>query len=253
MNHNIHQRTVRERAGDIAAVGAAALVCVLSAALALVWFAPAAAQEDAAGLVTPEQVLALVQHSVEETLCTGVVLEPVRELQPFALPPGVAELIVRYPKRSGYFLPDAVECRVDGRLVTSLPLGQYVRFRLSVLVAAENIPARALLDTAPVELKEQLLNAGTEVAVSTAQVAGQAARGLLPTGTRIVLSRLMRPYDVARGSQVLLVIAVDGVRLEAVATALADGYLGQRLLVERAGDRRKYTGLVCAGQRVVVE
>jgi flagella basal body P-ring formation protein FlgA len=252
MNKSKHQRTDSRSVGYYAALATAALVFILSAALALLCLIRAQAAE-AGQNIAPDAVLAAVQADVETALGVDVALEPLRELPSIALPAGAVELSLRYPKRAGLFLPEAVECRVDGRLVTSISLGQYLRFRLSVLTAPAGLPARALVDGALLQREEQLLNAGTEVATLPEQVAGLSTRGLLPAGARVVLSRLMRPYDVARGSTVLLVIAMDGVRMEARAVALADGYIGQRLSVQREDDKKKYVGLVCAGQQVVVE
>lgn len=252
MRSGQRQSSAITQAWYFTALASAAATGLASVVLALLWFSHAAATEPSVA-VAPEQVMALVQASAEDLLGVAVALEPVRQLKPIALPPGAITFSVRYPRRSGLSLPEAVECRVDGRLATSIPLGQYVRFRLHVLVTADGIAPRTLVDEAPLLAAEQLLNAGAEVATLPAQVAGLATRGWLPAGSRVVLSRLMRPYDVARGSTVLLVIAVAGVRLEARATALADGYTGQRLAVQRDSDKRKYIGLVCAGQRVVVQ
>lgn len=239
-------------ASGYAALGHCALVLLASLLLAVLWFTQAHGAEPAQ-VVTADMVLQLVQADAESRLGVPVALEQLRVMPPVLLPPGEVELAVRYPRRAGLFLPEAVECRCGGRLITSVPLGQYMRFSLDVLVAPAGLPARAQLDAAQLAVVQQTLNAGTEVTTRAEQVAGMAARGMLPAGTRVVQSRLMRPYDVARGSTVLLVIAVDGVRLEARAQALADGYIGQRLSVQREDDKRKYVGLVCAGPQVVVE
>jgi flagella basal body P-ring formation protein FlgA len=252
MNEAKHQRAETKAVGYYAALATAALVCLASAALALLCFIKAHAADELQ-VVTPGDVLAAVQSDAEEQLKVAVALEPLHELPPITLPVGAVELTVRYPKHAGLYLPEAVECRVDGRLITSIALGQYVRFRLSVLTAPDGLPARALVDGAQLACEEQLLGAGTEVATLPGQTAGMCTRGLLPAGARVVLSRLMRPFDVARGSTVLLVIAMDGVRMEARAVALADGYIGQRLTVQRENDKKKYVGLVCADQQVVVE
>jgi flagella basal body P-ring formation protein FlgA len=243
---------MRQTAGYYAALAAAALGCALSALLAALWFAKALAAE-AGQVVAPADVLALVQADAGRTLGVDVALAPLRALPPVTLPAGEAELRVRYPKRPGVFLPEAVECRVDGRLITSIALGQYVRFTLRVLTAPDGVSRGALLDPGRIGSEEQTLGAGAEVVTAWEQVAGLAARGTLPRGARVVLSRLMRPYDVARGSTVLLVVEMPGVRMEARAVALADAYLGQRVLVEREDGKMKYTGLVCPGPTVVVE
>jgi flagella basal body P-ring formation protein FlgA len=252
MHGSKHQRADHMALVYYAALTTAALVCLLSAVLALLCFIKAHAAEELQ-MVAPGDVLAAVQADAEELLGVAVALEPLRDMPAIALPVGAVELCVRYPKRAGLFLPEAVECRVDGRLITSIPLGQYTRFRLSVLTAPDGLPAHALVDTAQLACEEQLLGAGTEVATLPGQIAGMCTRGLLPAGARVVRSRLMQPFDVARGSTVLLVIAMDGVRMEARAVALADGYIGQRLTVQREDDKKKYVGLVCADRQVVVE
>ncbi len=252
MSNMQHQPARRERVSYYAALGVSALVLLGSIVLALFWFSQALAAEPVQ-VVTPDMLLQLVQDDAETTLGVPLALEQLRDLPLLKLPAGAALLTVRYPRRAGLFLPEAVECRCDGRLITSIPLGQYLRFRLAVLVTPGGLPARTLIDATQLTLLEQTLNAGTEVATLPEHVSGMATRGLLPAGARVVQSRLMQPYDVARGSTVLLVIAVDGVRLEARAVALADGYIGQRLSVQREDDKRKYIGLVCAGPQVVVE
>jgi flagella basal body P-ring formation protein FlgA len=252
MSNYQRQPAIKDTVGHYAALGVSALVLALSVVLAVLCFAKAHAAE-AEQLVAPETLLQLVQDDAVSVLGVSVALEPLRALPPVLLPAGEIALCVRYPKRAGLSLPEAVECRSGGRLVTSIPLGQYTRFRLQVLLAPDGLPARALIDTARLVTQEQVLCAGTEVTTLAQQVAGLSTRGMLPAGARVVQSRLMRPYDVARGAMVLLVIAVDGVRMETRAVALADGYLGQRLAVQREDDKRKYIGLVCAGPQVVVE
>jgi flagella basal body P-ring formation protein FlgA len=239
-----------------ALMGAPALLIALTLAAAILPVrasVAATAETEGPQAVTASALIELVRADAAEQLGVPVEVVVLRELPVRTLPPGEGELTVRYPTRPGLHLPEAVDCRIDGKLRTSIPLGPYVSFKLTVLVASEDLPARAVVSPTQLAEQETTLPAGAEVVTLPEQVAGLQTRGTFAPGARLLLSRLERPYDVVRGSEVLLVIDTGGVRMEARAVALGSGYTGQRIYVKRVDDDTKYLGLICEGPKVVVQ
>lgn len=236
-------------------MGARALLTAVALAAATLPVRTSFAATEAASPcgITAASVIELVRADAAEQLGVPVEVVVLRDLPVQTLPEGEGDLSVRYPTRPGLHLPEAVDCRIDGKLRTSIPLGPYVSFKLTVLVASEDLPARAVISPTQLAEQEMTLPAGAEVVTLPEQVAGLQTRGTFAPGARLLLSRLERPYDVVRGSEVLLVIDSGGVRMEARAVALASGYTGQRIYVKRVDDDTKYLGVICDGPKVVVQ
>ncbi len=207
-----------------------------------------ATQSAAAG-----DVLALLERDAAEVLGTAVRFETTRALPQPPLPAGALDLSVRYPQKAGFWLPDAIEYRVDGLLVAAVPLAQYGAFRLAVVIAPDGIPGRTLIDGTHLGVEEREIRPGHEIVPTPGAALGMTTRSPVAAGALLRLSRLQAAYDVARGADVTLVIRGGAVELKARATALNNAYIGQRLLVERIGDRARFTGRVVAGPMVVVE
>lgn len=200
-----------------------------------------------------EDVLALLERDAAEVLGTAVRFETTRALPQPPLPAGTLEVSVRYPQKAGFWLPDAVEYRVDGLLVAAVPLAQYGAFHLPVVIAPEGIPGRTLIDGTYLGVEEREVRPGQEVVPMAGAALGMTTRAPVAAGALLRLSRLQAAYDVARGASVTLVISGGSVELRARAVAMNNAYIGQRLLVERADDRARFMGRVVAGPMVVVE
>ena len=203
--------------------------------------------------IPAQTILDYLAVRLEEELGTKVVLEPIRPMPAIELPGGNAELRLRFPGKPGKHLPDAVEFHLGGRLATTLPLALYLRFTLNAVVAATPVAARTELMPQHLSRAELTLSAGSEVVTDAAEVLGQTTRTAVPKGNAIRMSRLKVPADILRGSEITLVIVMDGVTLKATAIALSDGFIGQRITVKRLHDKKKYTGRVIDGPLVVVE
>jgi flagella basal body P-ring formation protein FlgA len=195
----------------------------------------------------------LLAARIREELGVAAVFNAARELPAVALPGGEAEIRVRFPERSGWWLPDAVEFYVDGLLRDTLLLAQYGSFSLPVVVAPDGIPGRTLIGANYLGSATRELRPGTEVVTQPAQVLGLTTRGAVPAGAMPLASRLKASYDVIRGHEVTLVIQCGAVELRAQALALSDAYVGQLLTVKRSDDGVKFKGRVEAGPLVVVE
>lgn len=202
--------------------------------------------------IDPELLAAAVEDAIRIKLDAPVELLLLRELPSLQLP-AAAMLSVRFPDKPGWWLPDAIEFHEGSRLVGVLPLSQYMRFKLPVQVALNDIAARTLLDPARLAVREMELTAGSECVPGSANVSGTTTRSAIDGGQVLKRSRLIQPFDVLRGQAVLLRLSLDGLEMEASSVALNDAYLGQRLTVKRASDNAKFTGLLCAGPVVVVQ
>lgn len=200
-----------------------------------------------------DDVLALLERDAGAVLGVAVCFETTRALPQPPLPAGTLEVSVRYPQKAGFWLPDAVEYRVDGLLVAALPLAQYGVFRLAVVIAPDGIPGRTLIDGTYLGVEEREIRAGQEIVPTAGAALGMTTRSPVAAGALLRLSRLQAAYDVARGADVTLVIRGGSVELKARAVAMNNAYIGQRLLVERLDDRARFTGRVVAGPMVVVE
>lgn len=204
-------------------------------------------------IIPAQTILDYLAIRLEEELGTEVVLEPIRPMPTIELPDGNAELHLRFSDKPGKHLPDAVEFRIGGRLATTLPLSMYLHFTLNAVVAAAPVASRTELMPQHLTWAEVTLNAGNEVVTDPSEVLGQTTRTAIPKGNPIRVSRLKLKADILRGSEVTLVIVMDGVTLKATAIALSDAFIGQRITVKRIHDKKKYTGRVAAGPVVVVE
>ena len=91
------------------------------------------------------------------------------------------------------------------------------------------------------------------MATTISDVTNMTTRSSVAQGTMVKLSKLQQPYDVLRSGEVLLIINLDGVELSARAVVMSDAYIGQRVQVKRLDDGARFTGLVVAGQMVVVK
>ena len=199
-------------------------------------------------------VIALLENETSERLGVPVEIITATPFPDTILPQGNLSIHVHFPDKPGYWLPDAVEFLVDGRLVSRLPLTRLkTNFKLTVIVAPGGITARTLVHPGRLGAEEQDLPPGSEVATRAEQVTGMTTRAALRPGERLRLSQLQAPYDVSRGSELTLVIAGDGITLHALAIAMNNAYIGQSLVVKRVDDNKRYTGRLIEGPMVVLE
>ncbi|MCH7472091.1 hypothetical protein IIA79_03965 [bacterium] len=155
-------------------------------------------------------VIALLENETSERLGVPVEIITATPFPDTILPQGNLSIHVHFPDKPGYWLPDAVEFLVDGRLVSRLPLTRLkTNFKLTVIVAPGGITARTLVHPGRLGAEEQDLPPGSEVATRAEQVTGMTTRAALRPGERLRLSQLQAPYDVSRGSELTLVIAGD--------------------------------------------
>lgn len=199
------------------------------------------------------QVRDLLEQDVRQVLGIAASFEEQRALPEPVLPAGTLNIRVRYPQKAGFWLPDAVEFSVDGLLVAAIPLAQYGCFRLPVVIAPQGIPGRTLIDGTHLSIEEREVRPGQEFVPRAADAIGMTTRSPVAAGAQLCLSRLQAAYDIARGSEITLVVQSGAVELRARAVALNNAYIGQRLLVERVDDGARFTGLVVAGPMVVME
>jgi flagella basal body P-ring formation protein FlgA len=197
------------------------------------------------------QLLEFVEHEASAELGTAIHAVAKREL-PEPGWPADCSLQLRFPAGPGQYLPTALEARVDGRLVASLPLGSYVDFELQAGLLPEGLRRGELLQLSGIAWSELRLAPGQEVVTPAAQVTGLMARSLIAPGERLKLSRLTAPPLVRRGQDVPLELQAGGVRLTVHGTALSDAYAGQALSVRRAGDGRVWRGIVTSGDSGIV-
>lgn len=169
------------------------------------------------------------------------------------LPGGELEITVRFPDKPGEWLPDAVEYTIGERLVERLVLSHFGEFELPVVVAADTIDGRTRLKPDHLIIGTQSLRPGTEVVTDPASIEGLKTKMRFSAGSPLKLSKLEQPFDVERGSYVLLVIRGGAVELNAQAVALNGAYLGQTIAVERMSDGMRFTGVVEDGPVVIVE
>jgi flagella basal body P-ring formation protein FlgA len=202
--------------------------------------------------ITGGVVLELLRASLSERLGTSVEIIEQQALPVQDLRGGTVSLNVRYPDKPGQWLPVSVDYYVNGRLQDTLPLAQYVSFKLAVAAASAPVPSRTKLGAADITLASVELRPGNEVVVDAAAVAGLETRTALAQGALIKLSQLKRPFTVERGEAVTLLIGGAGVELRAVATALNNAYAGQNVLVQRDGDGLRFTGELQEDKVVVV-
>jgi flagella basal body P-ring formation protein FlgA len=126
-------------------------------------------------------------------------------------------------------------------------LGQYLDFRLAVLVAKAGIAQGAQVTGPQLESRTLTLAPGQEVLTSATLADGLQARSFFGPGMRLKLSRLAPPALVKRGTAVQLKLHSSGVELSAQGTALADAYAGQPLSVRRDSDGRIIRGILQRG------
>jgi flagella basal body P-ring formation protein FlgA len=203
--------------------------------------------------ITAAEVTQALTSVIAEQLGVTARFETSRPLPAVDSPAGSLELRVRFPDKPGWWLPDAVEFLVDGRLVTALPLLQYGAFRLPVVIAPEGIAGNTRIHADHLSYEECAVKPGREVVTRIDDVADFSTRSRISPGEMLKLSRLRVPYDVERGCEVALVVCATGVELRAQAVALNNAYIGQILLVKRVADGAKFTGRVEPGPLVVVE
>jgi flagellar basal body P-ring formation protein FlgA len=91
-----------------------------------------------------------------------------------------------------------------------------------------------------------------DYAQSIAQVDGQISTRTLLPGRVIYVSALHAPYLVARGTQILLVYAGDGLRLSVTGIPLKDGSVGELIQVRNADTGVTVSGTVMADGTVQV-
>ena len=113
------------------------------------------AQQD----VTSASITDVLAARVAEELGVSAVFNASRALPPVSLPDGDTEITVRFPAKPGWWLPDAVEFRVNGLLSQTLLLSQYGSFSLPVLVAPNGIPGRTLISGAYLGTEQRELQA----------------------------------------------------------------------------------------------
>ena len=203
--------------------------------------------------VPPETTQQVLLNRMQEKLGVEVALVESQPLPAVQLPAGRLEIHVRFPDKPGWWLPDAVEFNVDGRLAAVVPLRRYVSFELPVVVAPDGIAGRTQISRSLVVLEQRELLPGQEVATCIDDITGKTTRTRIQSGALVVLSRLKLPYDVARGEEVTLVFASQGIMLRAQAVALNNAYIGQQLLAQRLSDDKKYSGVLREGRMVVVK
>ncbi|MBN2080744.1 flagellar basal body P-ring formation protein FlgA [bacterium] len=204
-------------------------------------------------LIESEPLLAALMQAVEDELGVSAQFNVTRPLPVVTAAAGELDIEVRFPDKPGWWLPDAVEISVNGLQVQRILLAQHGEFELPVVVAPAGIAGRTVINGAHLGTELSTVRPGHEVVTQPGQVIGLTTRGQIAAGAPVLFSRLMVPYDVERGSEVALVIRGGVVELTALAVALNNAYIGQRLTVKRLDDGMKFTGRVEAGPRVVVE
>jgi|GEM_PF-2204454 len=207
----------------------------------------------AAQVIECQPLLAALNQAVADELGVSAEFTITRPLPVVTAAAGELEIEVRFPDKPGWWLPDALEISVDGLQVQRVLLSQHGEFELPVVVAPAGIAGRTMINGAHLGTELSTVRPGREVITQAQQVIGLTTRGRITAGAPVLFSRLMVPYDIERGSEVSLVIKGGVVELTALAVAMNNAYIGQRLTVKRLDDGMKFTGRVETGPRVVVE
>lgn len=168
--------------------------------------------------------------------------------------PRCAELRTRYFGTPDPYGAQTVEVRCTGPNPWVLYVPVRVDLPQTVLVARRALEAGHTLtadDLSVVERSRSSLPPGAEADID--QVVGQVLRFSVAAGQPIVQGMLTGPLRVRSGQSVDLVAIGPGVRLVALGQAMADGRVGQPVLVRNVQSGRVVTGVVNARGEVVVQ
>jgi flagella basal body P-ring formation protein FlgA len=162
-------------------------------------------------------------------------------LPALALPTGAVELRVRPPapqvlrqRRPTVW----VDVAVDGAVHRTVPVGFELHAWRNALVAARALAAGSTPGCADFAVRDVDLTALPGTAIDDCgAVRGRLVRALAP-GEPLVPAQFKEPAAVAQGDTVTLQLVDGAIVLEAHATALADGGIGDRIDVRPAGARQ---------------
>lgn len=155
--------------------------------------------------------------------------------------PNNARLLVEVRIYEGETLIEAQTVRVDALI------------RRTVLTLAAGVERGETITEASLLKQTQWIEPTTMTPVASAEeVVGTIARRRLPSGTILLPSHIEQPVMVRRSELVRVTAITRGVVVETEAHALADGKVGDRILVRRAGSNERFTAVVEGRGRVVV-
>ncbi|MEW6559905.1 MAG: flagellar basal body P-ring formation chaperone FlgA [Pseudomonadota bacterium] len=167
--------------------------------------------------------------------------------------PPCAELRTAYFGNPNPYGAQTVEVRCARPAVWTLYLPVRVDRQQGVVVVARALQAGHVLTAADLTTVERDATRLPPGAVNDAQaLVGQVLRYSVAAGQPLVQSMLTGPQLVHYGQSVSLVAQGLGVRLVALGQALADGRVGQSVLVRNVQSGRVVSGVVDAQGQVVV-
>lgn len=167
--------------------------------------------------------------------------------------PQCSDLRTAYFGAANPYGAQTVEVRCAAPQVWSLYLPVRVDRQQGVVVAARALQAGHALSAADLSTVQRDSTHLPPGAVSEAQLAvGQVLRYGVAAGQPIVQSMLTGPQLIHYGQPVSLVVQGMGVRLVALGQAMADGRVGQSVLVRNVQSGRMVSGVVDAQGQVVV-
>lgn len=235
--------------GSNALIGLAlGVACVL---LALLKIAPANSSE-----ATDEQLRQIykeVEYQTQQKLGCDVQIKTLETASKPRLPESYDELALHFSTRPGDWLPDSVQFRYNGHLVSSLNLRRYIEFELSVVHTTTDIAPLTRIEPAWLELSTSSMPAGSPVLTSLASAEGMMTRNAVHSGDALILGRLQKAWDVRRGDAVSLILEGPGLNMTAEAESLGNAYIGQRINVKRLSDNQRFSGTLSEGPSVLVE
>jgi flagella basal body P-ring formation protein FlgA len=167
--------------------------------------------------------------------------------------PRCTELRTAYFGNPNVYGAQTVEVRCAAPQVWSLYLPVQVEQPQGVVVVSRALPAGHVLTAADLTTVERDTAQLPPGAVSNAQaLVGQVLRYGVAAGQPLTQAMLTGPMLVHYGQMVSLVAQGMGVRLVALGQAMADGRVGQSVLVRNVQSGRVVSGVVDAQGQVVV-
>jgi flagella basal body P-ring formation protein FlgA len=167
--------------------------------------------------------------------------------------PQCSDLRTAYFGAANPYGAQTVEVRCAAPQIWSLYLPVRVDRQQGVVVAARALQAGHALSAADLSTVQRDSTHLPPGAVGEAQLAvGQVLRYGVAAGQPIVQSMLTGPQLIHYGQPVSLVVQGMGVRLVALGQAMADGRVGQSVLVRNVQSGRMVSGVVDAQGQVVV-
>lgn len=159
---------------------------------------------------------------------------------------------VKTPSHKSSALPQSIAVYVDGKLVKLLSLSRYVEFITPVAIAREAIARGSAVPESSVFVEIRTVPPGKAVIMDIADCTGFEAIRTIGAGEEISPDSIRKPYDVKRGDAVSVMIEMDGITIEAQASASQDGYVGDVIAVRLDEGGKVMRGVITSPTSVIL-